>query len=242
MTEMPTSQRNIQRLVPLLGVLASLFLHVLMLAPVLLGIGSATNRDPDQLVALGSSSRDDQTMTVVWIEDSDQAQSRQRSAHSTAALPAAENTLLDSVAPPQFLPPLVADLSNSDSNGPDSETSIGTDAGYVLMLGRYLNQINARVERAWIRPRNAIDSELFRCRARITQEHNGDVKEIELDNCNGDSAWQVSLVRAIESASPLPAPPDPRVFSRVLIVDFQSRPFSSDQDAESFELQPTAMK
>jgi hypothetical protein len=111
------------------------------------------------------------------------------------------------------------------------------------MLGRYLNQINARIERAWVRPRDAIESDLFRCRAWITQEPNGDVKEVELDNCNGDSAWQVSLVRAIQSASPLPAPPDPKVYSRRLVLDFHSRPFSPDQATEGFEPKPQiAMK
>jgi len=103
------------------------------------------------------------------------------------------------------------------------------------MLGRYVNQINARIERAWRRPRDPIDSDRFRCRARITQEPTGKVKEIELDNCNGDAAWQVSLVRAIQSASPLPAPPDPKVFSRRLVLSFRSQTFSPDQGTEGFE-------
>jgi len=229
----------------LLGVLASLLLHALMLTPVLFGSGPARNRDPDPLVALGSSSRDDPTMTMVWVEDSDQAQSLQRSAHRVAALPPTENTLLALVAPPQFLPPVIADLSNSDGDddGVASHVAVGSDAGYVLMLGRYVNQINARVERAWIRPRNAIESDFFRCRAQITQGPNGDVKEIELDNCNGDSVWQASLVRAIQSASPLLAPPDPKVFSSRLVLDFHSRPFSLEQATEGFEPPTqTAMK
>lgn len=243
---MPISQGN--RHYPgasLVGALTSLILHALLLAPALLGLGSTKNRDSDQSVGLGKSIRDDPTMTMVWIEDSDQAQLPQRSAYRIAALPPVEDTLLVSVSPPPFLPAVMADLSNSDSHddGAASETQVGADAGYVLMLGRYVNQINARVERAWVRPRKPIESDLFRCRARIMQAPNGEVKEIELDSCNGDAAWQMSLVRAIQSASPLPAPPDPKVFSRRLILDFHSRAFSADQGPEGFEPPTqTAMK
>lgn len=226
------------------GVLASVIFHSLLLTPVLFGLGSASQKARDEYIGLGTGSRDDPTMTVVFIGDSDQGQSMQRSAHRVVALPL-EDTLLASVAPPQFQLPVVADLSNSnsDDDGVASHIAVGADAGYVLMLGRYVNQLNARIERAWVRPRDAIESDLFRCRAQITQEPNGDVREIELDNCNGDAAWQVSLVRAIQSASPLPAPPDPKVFSRRLVLDFHSRQFSPDQGTDGFEPQTqTAMK
>ncbi len=111
------------------------------------------------------------------------------------------------------------------------------------MVGRYLGQIDARVERAWIRPRAPIAPGLFTCRVRIVQEDDGHVQEIELIDCNGDAAWQTSLVRAIQSASPLPAPPDPKVFSRRLILEFHSTAFLPGIDPEGFEPEPrTVMK
>lgn len=59
---------------------------------------------------------------MVWIEDSDQALLPERSAHTVAALPPSEDTLIASVASSQVLPPVVVGLSNSDSNddGPKS--------------------------------------------------------------------------------------------------------------------------
>jgi hypothetical protein len=45
----------------------------------------------------------------------------------------------------------------------------------------------------------------------------------------------VALVRAIQSASPLPAPPDPKVFSPNLTLDFRSQPFSPGMEADGFE-------
>ena len=113
--------------VSLAGILASAILHCLLLAPVLFRLGSASQEARDEYTGLGASSSDDPTMTMIWIEDSVQAQMLQRAAHRVAALPPVENTILPSVAPPQVLPPVVADLSNGDSNdaAAPSETSVG---------------------------------------------------------------------------------------------------------------------
>jgi TonB C terminal len=112
---------------------------------------------------------------------------------------------------------------------------IESDPHRTAMLGRYMGQINARIERAWIRPRTSVESGQFACRAKITQAKNGAVLEIELQDCNGDGRWQASLAHAIESASPLPAPPDPEVFSRVVILDLTALPFSQGGDSTGFE-------
>jgi hypothetical protein len=92
----------------------------------------------------------------------------------------------------------------------------------ALQFGRYVGQVSARVERAWIRPRSSIDGDRFACKVRIEQDRAGRVLSVELIQCNGDSQWQESLVFAIERASPLSAPPDPSVFTSQLVVDFSS--------------------
>lgn len=119
----------------------------------------------------------------------------------------------------------------------------GDPAVQSLLFGRYTGQINARIDRAWQRPRSAVnadevtqttasvattsaspDADLFRCQARILQDADGNVKEIELISCNGTQAWQQSLINAIQMASPLPAPPSPTVFTNALTLTFESRP------------------
>ena len=93
-----------------------------------------------------------------------------------------------------------------------------------------------------MRPRTPIESGRFTCRARIVQDKTGVVQEVELRDCNGDAHWQVSLVRAIQSASPLPAPPNPSVFAKTLTLEFSSEPFIPGGDPEGFEPQArTAM-
>jgi outer membrane biosynthesis protein TonB len=110
-----------------------------------------------------------------------------------------------------------------------------SDPGRVLMFGRYVGQISARIERAWIKPRAPIAEGQFACRARILQNTDGGVQEIELEGCNGDPAWQLSLVHAIQSASPLPAPPDPSVFARTLRIPFKADPFVTGGSPDGFE-------
>ncbi len=65
--------------------------------------------------------------------------------------------------------------------------------------GRYVGRIDARIERAWLRPRIEIGASLFSCFVQIEQDAHGLVQEVTLERCNGNERWQRSLVLAIES-------------------------------------------
>ena len=108
--------------------------------------------------------------------------------------------------------------------------------GLAVLYGRYLGQIQARIERAWLRPRTAIGSDLFRCQVRIDQGRGGEVGDVTLQRCNGTVQWQQSLVRAIEDASPLSAPPNPAVFTSHVVLVFRSTGYT--QEAPSGQFQP----
>jgi hypothetical protein len=110
------------------------------------------------------------------------------------------------------------------------------DAGRLsMMYGRYMGQITARIDRAWLRPRTPIGASAFSCQVSVNQDAVGTVMEIALEQCNGDTRWQLSLVQAIQSASPLPAPPDPDVFSRKLHLAFTAEAYSSRSPPELYE-------
>jgi hypothetical protein len=91
------------------------------------------------------------------------------------------------------------------------------------------------VERAWMRPRSVTAAGSFSCRVQITQDKHGNVQEVTLEKCTDDPRWQVSLVRAITAASPLPAPPDPAVFSSLLTIEFDSDPYIVGGSDQGFE-------
>lgn len=79
--------------------------------------------------------------------------------------------------------------------------------------------IRGRVQRAWIRPdtaRSGID-----CTVAVTQAPGGTVLSVEVRACNGDEAVRQSIEDAVRRASPLPAPPDPALFEREIILRFR---------------------
>src|SRR5262249_54368949 len=111
----------------------------------------------------------------------------------------------------------------------------GDAPGRSMLFGRYMGQIWSRIERVWMRPRSTLAAGKFACRAQITQDRAGRVQEVTLQECTNDARWQLSLVRAINGASPFPAPPDPSVFSNLITVEFDSDPYVSGGSGEGFE-------
>ena len=107
--------------------------------------------------------------------------------------------------------------------------------GLAALSGQYLGQIHARIDRAWLRPRTAIGAEVFRCQVEIRQRRDGKVETITLQDCNGTVGWQESLVRGIEAASPLPAPPNPAVFAKRVVLHFRAVAYAPGQPADTYE-------
>lgn len=110
----------------------------------------------------------------------------------------------------------------------------------AALYGRYLGQIHARIDRAWLRPRTAIGADIFRCQVEIRQRHDGTVKTVTLQRCNGTPTWQQSLAQGISAASPLPAPPDPRVFAHRVVLHFEAVAYRLGQPADEYEPEPPA--
>ena len=79
--------------------------------------------------------------------------------------------------------------------------------------------IQARVQRAWIRPSSAQTG--LDCRVAVTQAAGGTVIRAEVKECNGDEAVRQSLEAAVFRASPLPPPPDPSLFERNIELRFR---------------------
>lgn len=135
-----------------------------------------------------------------------------------------------------------AEVDMPEFHGAEEQpSSTGTSSGAIdgaertMLYRRYVNQISARIERAWIHPTvapggsniwsataNESKGQPFRCRVEISQAEDGDVLEVTLLTCDSSPAWQQSLVNAIDAASPLPAPSNQAVFSGHLVISFAS--------------------
>lgn len=86
-------------------------------------------------------------------------------------------------------------------------------------LASWQAQIQARIQRAWLRPPAARAGIV--CELDVTQVPGGEVTNVRLGACNGDQAVRDSIVAAVYRASPLPPPPDPSLFERQLQITFR---------------------
>jgi hypothetical protein len=145
------------------------------------------------------------------------------------------------------LAPPTIDIPDPTNDYPCSNGSAGAgdDGEYARLYGIYSGQIQARIDRLWRRPRSSIaestgenagGSTEFRCVVNIIQDALGNVVEVLLPDCNGSAAWQRSLAIAIQQASPLPAPPDAKVFRRAIALTFVALPYSSTASPDEYEI------
>ncbi|HKS58944.1 MAG TPA: cell envelope integrity protein TolA [Steroidobacteraceae bacterium] len=87
------------------------------------------------------------------------------------------------------------------------------------LLNQYVAMIQEHIIRNWNRPASARPG--LECQVRVTQTPTGTVLSAEVGQCNGDVAVKQSIEAAVRRASPLPPPPDPRLYERNLVLVFK---------------------
>jgi hypothetical protein len=221
-----------------IAVAGTLLLHALFLLPLLLDLSLPVRKLPNQSGAGASAavSSAEPVITVVFINESSTA-GRKESVmpEPLASRGLAPIDLRIVVLSPDPFPAADATNQDEEQDSPAPTEAAGDQTQHAILYGRYLGQVQARIERAWMRPRTQVGAPRFSCGARITQNQRGDVVGIKLDHCNGTERWQQSLVSAIRTASPLPAPPDPSVYADRLWLTFQSVGFRAEGPTEGFE-------
>lgn len=219
------------------GAVGVLLIHALLLLPFVLNLSLPSQRRPN-VAGAGASvfvSAAEPEMTVVFIDEPTPAENK---------VPP-EPPILSSrgITPPDLQlvvlspdpSPAGANAKAGDSDEVQDNTAAADAAEHARLYGRYVGQVHARIERAWMRPRSEIGAPRFSCRARIRQDRRGAVLEVTLDHCSGTERWQQSLVSAIRTASPLPAPPDASVYADLLWLSFGSEPFADGGSSQGFE-------
>jgi hypothetical protein len=211
----------------------STVLHLALLTSIVWPASRDRNHthSPEGVSASRRQAADD--IALQWVDvDEHSAVDRSR-----AAPPPLLPPRLNSIAVTEPIPDLVANLLDVAPDEADTEVANDSDSS-AQIYGRYLGQINARIDRAWVRPRAPIGATRFLCQVRIEQDAVGNVREVTLDRCNGSPVWQRSLVDAIKSASPLPAPADPAVFAPEIQMAFREE--ASEAEVMAGHLLPSA--
>jgi len=83
----------------------------------------------------------------------------------------------------------------------------------------YAYAIRQRIMNRWVQPPTATAG--IECIVNIRQLPGGEVVSVSIGRCNGDGAVRRSIEAAVHSASPLPSPEDPSIFSRDIQLEFR---------------------
>jgi colicin import membrane protein len=86
---------------------------------------------------------------------------------------------------------------------------------------QYIMLIAQKVENNWLRPVSTTSGQS--CDVIVRQTMSGDVIDVRVQSCTSDNAFQRSVERAVQKASPLPLPPDPELFDREIYFKFKPR-------------------
>lgn len=202
-----------------LSALASVALHALFVAPALWTSGTPPQHSPESKYA------GDSALQWIVLDESSATRAPKPPSLSPPALAAIGLPDMSSLA---WAPP-APDASKDKDSRLEDHSSLG------VMYGRYVGQIQARIDRAWLRPRTAIGAPIFRCQVQVDQDTQGKVGAVTLLDCNGDERWKLSLVGAIERASPLPSPPTTEVFTRHVLLEFRAAAYSRGASDDLYE-------
>ncbi len=89
------------------------------------------------------------------------------------------------------------------------------------LRGRYIADIQNKVERNWIRPASAKPGSS--CKVAVSQIPGGEVVNVTVTQCVGDDVFRRSVEAAVYKASPLPRPSDPALFERQILFNFKPK-------------------
>jgi colicin import membrane protein len=93
-----------------------------------------------------------------------------------------------------------------------------TSTGFQSLRASYVRAIQLHVEQRWFEPPGTGPG--LSCAVLVMQIPGGEVTGMRFGRCNGSAAVRQSIETAVRNASPLPAPPEPRLFEREVELIF----------------------
>ena len=110
------------------------------------------------------------------------------------------------------------DAREADLRARLAEEETRTSAGFQSLKASYVRAIQSHVEQRWYEPPGGVQG--LSCTIFVTQIPGGEVVGMRFGACNGNAAVRQSIETAVRNASPLPAPPEPRLFEREVKLVF----------------------
>ena len=94
-------------------------------------------------------------------------------------------------------------------------------AALARALQQYIGAIHSKIAKVWRRPAGTPPG--LKCGVGVTQSRQGEVLSVEIFTSSGNIAFDRSVAEAVWAASPLPAPVDPTVFDKEIVLLFRPR-------------------
>ena len=221
-------RRPSRAMLRVMGVLATVGLHLLISSPLLLGTAAHKARPVEGIgsVAWASQGEQQESMILLDLSALSASSSDERSTPENMSEGLDSQKFDIALASIEISPPPELQIEEAEEAEVSNEAA-GDPSGAAALFGRYMSHVGARIERAWIRPRTPIAGGRFDCRARISQDRKGRVLSVELLDCGEDSAWQESLISAIQQASPLSSPPEQWLFAEAVTLNFSAAQYEA---------------
>jgi hypothetical protein len=179
-----------------IAAVASLALHSLILAPVLMGRPAHRTRQAHVQAGGGTGT----PLTAVILNAPAPMPSPAASFEPDAAI---------TQVPIEWPADLVTDQvepATSDPASDPSDTTPDAAQGTADRSGTYvqrMSQITSRIQGAWTLPPTRLATD-FHCRIRIRQDAGGSVSEVEFEHCDADGMLRASLLKAIDHLGSMP--------------------------------------
>lgn len=233
----------------MLGIVGTVLLHAIFVQALLFGSNQPKSKIPTNQISADArrTSSSDSDGLVITLLPANAIANQPISAGTVSSL--ADLSKMKIISPidadsPQFLDFDTLALSEDQVSQPAANREEGAEL--ARLSGMYSEQIKARIERAWRRPRTPVtessvgelqSKDSFQCEAQIVQDARGYVQEVLLPRCNGSAGWQHSLVLAIEQSSPLPAPPSVKVFAQSISLHFVGLAYALGAAEDEYEIE-----
>lgn len=192
----------------------TIVLHTILAIGLLMNVNGASHAQRNGLWS-GSSTEGVEVISLLSLVPEESAQPEPKESLLEAMAMSAEAPII-----PKAISFGVPNVKYAPTDPPSFAVDAAEQEGRTAQM-IYRDQIKARIERAWYEisgggARLAIGD----CEVKVVQNAIGEVRQVEFPSCVALPAWKETLERAVRQASPLPAPPDAKVFASEIILEF----------------------
>lgn len=192
----------------------TIVLHAILAIGLLMNVNGAPHPQRNGLWS-GSSTEGVEVISLLSIVPQESVQPEPKESLLEVVIKSAEDPIT-----PKAISFGVPNIRSAPTDPPSFAVDAAEQEGRTAQM-IYRDQIKARIERAWYEiSGGGVRLAVGDCEVKVVQSAFGEVRQVEFPSCVALPAWKETLERAVRQASPLPAPPDVKVFASEIVLEF----------------------